>query len=250
MRNEAKGRVSLYLADIRPLYAEAAWKRAYAYVDEGRRKKADACKLPQARAASLAVGVLARFALVQNGYGEYDVCYGEKGQPLLQNGLKAGGQGVWLSLSHSGDYAVCALADRPVGVDIQKRMPVRAGMLRHFFSDAEGIEFVRRFGLESLWEGSPDGKKNTGCAIGDAGEKPSCFLPEEAAIEFLRLWTVKESYMKLDGAGMGLGFSNISADLRRGLVWERARAQKACRIQTYRAPEGYFLTACTAQGDG
>lgn len=280
-----EGRIRLYLADIRPLYQEKTQRYVYERLDGIRQKKADACRQPKARAASLAAGFLAQYALQQNGFGGCRISYGEKGQPQAyrgqdlaeerhsgkerqHGGLKeeehnAGGEGLpFLSLSHSGDYAVCAVADGPVGVDIQKIVPVRSGMLRHFFSEEERKRFEEKFGLR---EGRSETDEHLkGAEAGDI--KSGHILPEAAAEEFLRLWTAKESYMKLTGKGMEMGFSGIFADLEAGVIVEEERLSdrgstpepdmphkragaQACRIHAarfreYPAPEGYFLTAC------
>lgn len=44
------------------------------------------------------------------------VCIGEHGKPYLQNNSD-----IFFNLSHSGDYVLCGIADRQIGVDIQKR---------------------------------------------------------------------------------------------------------------------------------
>lgn len=44
------------------------------------------------------------------------VCIGEHGKPYLQNN-----NDIFFNLSHSGDYVLCGIADRQIGVDIQKR---------------------------------------------------------------------------------------------------------------------------------
>ena len=44
------------------------------------------------------------------------VCVGEHGKPYLQNS-----RDIFFNLSHSGDYVLCGIADRQIGVDIQKR---------------------------------------------------------------------------------------------------------------------------------
>ena len=44
------------------------------------------------------------------------VCIGEHGKPYLQNSSD-----IFFNLSHSGDYVLCGIADRQIGVDIQKR---------------------------------------------------------------------------------------------------------------------------------
>lgn len=239
-----KGRIRLYLADIRPLYQDRTQRYVYERLDEIRQKKADACRQPKARAASLAAGFLAQYALQQNGFAGHTICYGEKGQPQIDGkGIQEGLP--YLSLSHSGDYAVCAIADSPVGVDIQARVPVYGGMLCHFFSPKERAEFEQKYGLE------PFQRESAGSGRDDPTWKPfkSRILPEAAAEEFLRLWTAKESYMKLTGIGMGMGFSGILADLETGVVREKAAAftegrTRRARLKEYPAPEGYFLTAC------
>lgn len=44
------------------------------------------------------------------------VCVGEHGKPYLQNSSD-----IFFNLSHSGDYVLCGIAERQIGVDIQKR---------------------------------------------------------------------------------------------------------------------------------
>lgn len=73
----------------------------------------------------------------------------------------AGKPGHWLSLSHSGGYALCALSDSgPVGVDIEVVRPRRAGLPAYVLSPEELARF--------------DGSRE----------------------DFARLWTLKESWCK------------------------------------------------------
>lgn len=278
------GWLRIYLADIRPLYQEDMQKRVYERLDETRRRKADACKQPGAKAASLAAGFLAQHALWDNGYADWKVCYGETGQPFVcrkgmteqacpalaagpasgavsasavgpatDAGMRDGRRSEaapCISLSHSGDYAVCAVSDRPVGVDIQRIVPVRFGMLRRFFAKEEACAFQKRYELQKCKTGRA--RCTDPAAAGD--ERSAVFLPGEVAHEFLRLWTVKESCMKLVGTGLALGLSNVTADLERREAKvklpapegeNRAGEEKTCAIREQKAPEGYVLTACT-----
>lgn len=260
-----EGRIGLYLADIRPLYQEETQRYVYERLDEVRRKKADACRMPKARAASLAAGFLAQYALEQNGFAGCRIIYTEQGQPKVKT--DSGGEEAlpFLSLSHSGDYAVCAIADRPVGVDIQKAVPVRSRMLKHFFSEEERMRFEKSCGLDAA-ESSAQGTGLSGRA-----EEKARFLTGEAATEFFRHWTAKESCMKLTGVGMGIGFASICADLEAGIVrwkqkcpqsgvcpeekrlWTKESGEEvrlSCRLREYPAPEGYFLAACIGTGGG
>lgn len=75
------------------------------------------------------------------------------------------------SLSHSGDRCACAVYDRAIGVDIQKRAAADVRILERRFTPRE-----REYVLNSA--------------------------DREAA--FTRVWTMKESYVKAFGAGIPL----------------------------------------------
>ena len=79
----------------------------------------------------------------------------------------AGRPDRWLSLSHSGGYALCALSeDGEVGVDIEVVRPHRPGLPAYALTEAEQEAF------DGSWE------------------------------EFTRLWTRKESWVKRTGGSI------------------------------------------------
>ncbi|MCI8464356.1 MAG: 4'-phosphopantetheinyl transferase superfamily protein [Lachnospiraceae bacterium] len=89
------------------------------------------------------------------------------------------------SISHSGDFWVCAFSERPVGVDIQKH--------------------VKRAG-----------ESQTQAAARLARMAERFFHPEETAWvmeypykRFFQIWTAKESYVKYTGEGIGAGFEAL-----------------------------------------
>jgi len=75
----------------------------------------------------------------------------------------------FFSLSHSGDYAVCAVSDSPVGIDAEHGVRCRAAVVQRFFTAAEN-----RF-------------------IDEASDKDH---------EFGRIWTAKEAALKYIGQGL------------------------------------------------
>ena len=97
---------------------------------------------------------LLRAAALRQGWGEVELTFSPRGKPLLA------GQGRWLSLSHSGGYALCALSDGPVGVDIDLLRPHRPGLPKYCMSEEE----------RAGWDGSDR--------------------------DFCRIWTLKESWCK------------------------------------------------------
>lgn len=90
--------------------------------------------------------------------------FGSHGKPVLRDD-----PGLHFSLSHSGNAVLCALDCHPVGAD---------------------IEMIRRKNLEYLLSVFSDPEQ---ASIARADSPETCFT---------RLWTRKESYLKLTGEGL------------------------------------------------
>lgn len=157
--------------------------------------------LCQGRAASLAAGLLLRHGLFLCGLGEDQIRTGPEGKPFLA------GNPAFISLSHSGDYAACAIAPVPVGVDIQRIVPVSARAVRRFCTAGE-LTWLER---------QPD--------------------PQRAAIA---LWALKESYLKASGALTEAVFaSEFQIEAGGG-----AAGPAGWRFFLERRIEGYLLAVC------
>jgi len=99
-------------------------------------------------------------------------CYGDAGKPELPEQVSGGK--VAFNLSHSGDWAMLAVARRgPLGVDIERsrEMNDAAGLARRYFSAVE----------VAVWES---------------------LAPAEQTAAFFRCWTRKEAYLKALGDGL------------------------------------------------
>ncbi len=94
-------------------------------------------------------------------------------------------EGFFLSLSHSGTLAACAVSDTPVGIDVQLERTPGAGLLRRCFTERE-----------------------RGAALGD----PAVFT---------RLWARKEAVSKAAGLGIQIGFGSL--DVLEGQTEHRGR---------------------------
>lgn len=110
---------------------------------------------------------------------------------------------IFFNLSHSGDYVCCAVGDEPVGVDIQKHVPVKAGLSERFFTEDENRQLKELVG-------------------------------EEREQLFFRMWSIKESYIKFTGQGMKQGIDTFEIEWRRGCILERekCKAQKMAEGNT------------------
>ena len=90
---------------------------------------------------------------------------GPYGKPYL-----TGYPEIHFNISHSGGWAVCALASMPCGVDIQERRSIRS----------------RRMVERTM----------------NAREQRQIREAEDGTGEFIKLWTYKESCIKLSGEGL------------------------------------------------
>lgn len=99
--------------------------------------------------------------------------YGTYGKPEL-SGEKTGwkGKGIHFNLSHSGSYAVLAVSDHPVGIDIEYLRKNRLAVAKRCFCPEEYEDILR------------------------AGD----ILKQEQ--RFLEYWTMKEAYIKYTGTGL------------------------------------------------
>ena len=113
-----------------------------------------------------------------------------------------------VSISHSGGYAAAAVADRPVGIDLQELRRISDGVLRRCYSPAE-----------RSWI--------------DAGD------PTERAI---RLWTMKEAYGKLYGRGIfsGKPFCAVITNDRIKTEYDNVT------FLFPEGPNGFLFTVCLA----
>ena len=133
---------------------------------ERRREKVRTIKGKENRSRSIAAGLLLRHMLLEG-----------HGKPRLKK------DGVFFNLSHAGAYAVGALSDVPVGVDVEQQ--------NRFLQETRNRKLAKRILTEAEWNWWKD-----------AGDDPQ---------ELLRFWTRKESYVKMTGEGMTKAFHTVDA---------------------------------------
>ena len=149
----------------------AAWLRG---MPENRRVKAEAYRRSEDVLASCAVYALLCMALQEAGLGYLRpvLTAGCNGKPYIEPL-----PWVHCNLSHSGAVVACALSDAPVGVDVQAHRAVEDSLARRVMSDSEYAH----------WRGCDD---------------PQSY--------FFAIWTLKESYSKYTGRGLGESLQQCS----------------------------------------
>ncbi|MBO4384793.1 MAG: 4'-phosphopantetheinyl transferase superfamily protein [Clostridia bacterium] len=122
-------------------------------------------KNPLVRAQGLAAELALSYALSGEMLLPPEYRREKSGKPVIEDGF--------ISLSHSGRFAVCAYSPVPVGVDIEIPRPVRASVKKRLLSAEELEEWLDGFSL-------------------------------------LKRFVIKEAYLKMTGEGVFGGLSSLT----------------------------------------
>ena len=165
--------VKLYYAKITNLYDEKCFEEKIKQVKEKRQVRIFEYCQKKDRCRSLAASLLLKMALEREGICYDEVCFAQKagGKPylLLQSGL-------FFSLAHAQEMAVCVIADQEVGVDVERKDRLTGK------KEEQKLKIAKKMLTPEEWK---QWKK------------------EEYRTETLiSIWTKKESYVKMTGRGL------------------------------------------------
>lgn len=187
--------VKVYTASSACMEDERLFNAWLERVPQARRSKAVELRNPKVRSQSLAAGALLTCALADYAAGANDLSEGEdcllkpetvRGIRILENEhgrpYLPDFPDIHFSLSHSGDRVMCAVSRSPVGCDVEEAEETEADLRR--------IRYVARCLTETERE----------LALAD----PSAFY---------RIWTLKESFVKMTGQGLVIPLSSFEITL-------------------------------------
>lgn len=87
--------------------------------------------------------------------------------------------GIYYNMSHSGDYSVCAFAEREIGIDIQRKYDIDPTIAKNFFHHNE-VAYILGFNEKKQLD------------------------------KFFEVWVMYESFLKATGVGLSEDFSDIT----------------------------------------
>ena len=166
--------MELFWYDIRTM-DESAYRSALALLSPERQQRVNAIGNEDNRKRTVAAEWLARTELGKRlnvAPEAVPLTVDEDGRPYVE------GNPLYCSLSHSGAWAVCAIADKPVGVDVEVIRGTQEKYMQRICNDDE-LRYIR---------------------YGDEG----CFH------RFFECWTAKEALFKLTGNGPLLALSRFA----------------------------------------
>lgn len=167
--------IKILYANVSPLSNDTVYEAAYRLLPDFRQKKADKLKFRSDKNLSVGAWLLLRHSLTEAGYDcnslKFDVEKSSK--PYIICDLS---KPLHFSLSHSGNIALAAISDSPIGADVEEIGNFNPDICKRFFTKKERDSIMRQCDEESRKE------------------------------MFFRIWTLKESYVKMTGKGIS-GFS-------------------------------------------
>lgn len=167
--------IKIFIDDISTIKTDDEFNEIFLLLPNFRQNKINSYKFDQDRKLSLVAGKLLHEALIDLKYGnlEEKIVEDENGKPYIP------GNPIYFSISHSGTKAMVAISDKEVGCDIQIIKNNDISLADRFFTDSECDEISKS---------------------------------DNPTLTFYKMWTIKESYMKLTGKGLSLGLKNIRTD--------------------------------------
>jgi 4'-phosphopantetheinyl transferase len=152
-------------------------QKALLSISEQRREQALRFKNEQGQRLCVSAYLLLKRALKdQEGITENPIFeFGPHGKPSI-----IGHPELHFSISHCKEAAVCVLSRRPIGIDVESIGRYREAVARYSMSSAEMLRIEQAANSE---------------------------------LEFVRLWTMKESLLKLTGEGINDNMKNVLKDI-------------------------------------
>lgn len=203
----------LYAADAASLADAQLYARSLNAVSPLRRQKAERLADVRDRRLSIGAELLLRCALRDAGIGEFplEFGFGPQGKPHLKD------HSISFSLSHSGQYALCAVGACDVGCDVEKIRPIDLKLAKRFFAPSE---------------------------YDDIAARPT---PEAKTELFFRYWTLKESFMKATGLGLLLPMDEFQMILGDNISAEQTVDGRSYSFREFEDIPGYRCALCAAE---
>lgn len=197
--------VHLYVAEIRNLPEPMQCKDIISLFPLERQEKIKNCVRVEAKMQCFATGLLLEYVFQKYGLKTQDIKKGAFGKPEAD--------GIYFNLSHSDGLVLCVVGDKKVGCDVEAVKEAPKRLAERFFSVGEQ-QYLLQF----------RGK-----------------LYDE---QFFRVWTAKESYIKMTGEGMHLPMQAYEINLAHEITVYRDEIMQECSLKEYRRDE-YQITVCS-----
>lgn len=161
--------MKIYSCNISDI-SEAEFRECFAAMSIERKESVLRLQNEQKQKAKIAADYLCRLAIsefcgIEKEQIEFALT--ERGKPVAVN------CNINFNVSHSGDFVVCAVSEKEIGIDIEKIRPINPKTAERFACPDE-LDYIKS---------------------------------EENG--FFKIWTLKEAYFKCIGTGLGADIKNV-----------------------------------------
>ena len=208
----------LYAVSFTRRLDEDLFRRLLKVIDESKRERIGRFRRwEDAHRVLLADLLLRRVLTAETGISNEALLFetDEYGKPRLLNDCN-----IHFNLSHSGAWVVCALDERPIGVDVEKNRDISLDVSSLCLTAGEITDMEKKGDSEKL-------------------------------TFFYSLWTLKESYVKAIGKGLSTSLTSFAVRFlpEGGIrVASGGRTVDGIFLKAYNIDEGYSVSVC-AHGD-
>lgn len=135
----------------------------------------------------------------------------EYGKPFLE------GKSFDFNISHSDNVVAIAFDKEPIGIDVERTIPIGMDLAQRFFSNEEYSDLIE--------------------------------LKDRAQLEyFYDLWTLKESYIKAKGKGLSIPLKSFTIFKDKSEFKVKGREEKY-HLKQYSFNDAYKLSVCAMNSD-
>lgn len=178
-------------------------------IKEYRKEKITKLSLEKSKYLSLGVELLIKKACIDFGI-DYDLMeleFNENGKPYFKNSK------YFFNTAHSGEYAICVISDKEVGIDIEEIKDFKNKVAERCFTKKENKY------------------------LGVTNDKVDLFY---------RFWTLKESYVKCIGSGLSIPLNSFELDSNDNNIIIKGKENYQFFEQKY---ENYRIAWCVNVGE-
>lgn len=171
-------------------------------MNETRKETVKNLLVPQKQKLKIAADHICRKAISEFcGISANDIEFAvsEHGKPFVK------GLDVYFSISHSGDYAVCAISDKEIGIDIEQIRKTNFKASKKFACETE----------QDYISTHADG--------------------------FFEIWTLKEAYFKCIGTGLGADIKTVTFDIDDNGI---SCSERGFECLFHKVADGYICSSC------
>ena len=192
--------IKLYVANVSVFEDESLFNEELSKVSILRRQKIKDLRFGRDKRLSLGVECLLRIALSNEGRTDFEYQYDSYGKPYVKGNL-------FVNWSHSGEMAICAISNNPVGCDVEIIKAAKLNLAKKYFTENENE-----------------------------------LLENDADTMFCRIWSAKESFIKFTGLGFRQHLKTFEVDLSKG---EILYSNRVYHLNEFNLDDKYRCCVCS-----